>query len=122
MKKLTMNDTIKNGKYIDKTVEEVTKIRGAIFSMIKDGYEFDDEVLKTAHISKTIRDERIDFVVNPHKDDNSSKPLPVETASMKQILAEINTLDNITTINENSNDYAENIENISANSFEETNE
>ena len=35
-----MNDTIKNGKYIDKTVEEVTKIRGAIFSMIKDGYEF----------------------------------------------------------------------------------
>ena len=122
MEKLTMNDTIKNGKYIDKTVEEVTKIRGAIFSMIKDGYEFDDEVLKTAHISRTIRDERIDFVVSPHKDDNSSKPLPVETASMKQILAEINTLDNITTINENSNDYAENIENISANSFEETNE
>ena len=117
-----MNDTIKNGKYIDKTVEEVTKIRGAIFSMIKDGYEFDDEVLKTAHISKTIRDERVDFVVNPHNDDNYSKPLPVETASMKQILAEINTLDNITTINENSNDYAENIENISANSFDETNE
>ena len=24
MEKLTMNDTIKNGKYIDKTVEEVT--------------------------------------------------------------------------------------------------
>ena len=42
MLKLTMRDTIENGKYANKTVEEITKISGAIFSMIKDGYEFDD--------------------------------------------------------------------------------
>ena len=41
MIKLTMRDTIENGKYANKTVEEITKISGAIFSMIKDGYEFD---------------------------------------------------------------------------------
>ena len=121
MIKLTMRDTIENGKYANKTVEEITKISGAIFSMIKDGYEFDDEVLAAAHINKTIRDERVDFVVNIHKDNKCSKPLPVETASMKQILAEINTLDNIGTNNENSNNYVE-IEDISANNFEESND
>ena len=103
MEKLTMNDTIKNGHYADKTVAEIAKISGAIFSMIKDGYEFDDEVLAAAHINRTTRDERVDFVVNLHKDSKCYKPLPVETASMKQILAEMNTLDNIGTNNENSN-------------------
>ena len=62
MKKLTMNDHIKSGSFANKTVEEVTKIKGAIFSMIKEGYEFDDEVLKAARIRKIIRDEKIDFV------------------------------------------------------------
>ena len=122
MIKLTMRDTIENGKYANKTVEEITKISGAIFSMIKDGYEFDDEVLVAAQISKTIRDERTDFVVNIHKDDNSSKPLPVETASVKQILAELHTLDNIAAINENSDNYSEKLEVISANNFNETND
>ena len=117
-----MNDTIKNGKYIDKTVEEVTKISGAIFSMIKDGYEFDDEVLKIAHISKTIRDERIDFVVNTNKGNKRSNPLPKETTSLKQILAELNTLDNFGTVKDNSNNYGEDIEDISANNFEESND
>ena len=122
MIKLTMRDTIENGKYANKTVEEITKISGAIFSMIKDGYEFDDEVLVAAHISKTIRDERTESVVNIHKDENSSKPLPVETASVKQILAELHTLDNIAAINENSDNYSEKLEVISANNFNETND
>ena len=122
MIKLTMRDTIENGKYANKTVEEITKISGAIFSMIKDGYEFDDEVLVAAHISKTIRDESTDFVVNIHTGDNSSKPLPVETASVKQILAELHTLDNIAAINENSDNYSEKLEVISANNFNETND
>ena len=122
MLKLTMRDTIENGKYANKTVEEITKISGAIFSMIKDGYEFDDEVLVAAHISKTIRDERTAFVVTIHKADNSSKPLPVETASVKQILVELHTLDNIAAINENSDNYSEKLEFISANNFNETND
>lgn len=122
MKKLTMNDHIKNGAFANKTVEEVTKIKGAIFSMIKDGYEFDDEVLKVARIRKIIKDEKIDFVVNTNKDNNRSNPLPKETTSLKQILAELNTLDNFGTVKDNSNNYGEDIENISANNFEESND
>lgn len=122
MAKLTMGDTIKNGAFANKTVEEVTKIKGAIFSMIKDGYEFDDEVLKAARIRKIIRDEKIDFVVNTNKDNNRSNPLPKETTSLKQILAELNTLDNFGTVKDNSNNYGEDIEDISANNFEESND
>ena len=122
MKKLTMNDHIKSGAFANKTVEEVTKIKGAIFSMIKDGYEFDDEVLKAARIRKIIRDEKIDFVVNTNKDNNRSNPLPKEAASLKQILAELNTLDNFSTVKDNNNNYGEDIEDISANNFEESND
>lgn len=107
MKKLTMNDHIKSGAFANKTVEEVTKIKGAIFSMIKDGYEFDDEVLKAARIRKIIRDEKIDFVVNTNKDNNRSNPLPKDTASLNQILAELHTLNNFGTIKENHNNYDE---------------
>ena len=121
MKKLTMNDHIKSGAFANKTVEEVTKIKGAIFSMIKEGYEFDDEVLKAARIRKIIRDEKIDFVVNTNKDNNRSNPLPKETTSLKQILAELNTLDNFGTVKDNNN-YGEDIEDISANTFEESND
>ena len=122
MKKLTMNDHIKSGAFANKTVEEVTKLKGAIFSMIKEGYEFDDEVLKAARIRKIIRDEKIDFVVNTNKDNNRPNPLPKETTSLKQILAELSTLDNFGTVKDNNNNYGEDIEDISANNFEESND
>lgn len=54
MEKLTLKSTIKSSKYGDKSIEELIKIKGAIFSMIKDGYDFDDEVLEAAHIRKQI--------------------------------------------------------------------
>ena len=122
MKKLTMNDHIKSGAFANKIVEEVTKIKGAIFSMIKEGYEFDDEVLKAARIRKINKKEKIDFVVNTNKDNNRSNPLPKETTSLKQILAELNTLDNFGTVKDNNNNYGEDIEDISANNFEESND
>ena len=75
--------------------------------MIKEGYEFDDEVLKAARIRKIIRDEKIDFVVNTNKDNNRSSPLPKETTSLKQILAELNTLDNFGTAKDGHNNYDE---------------
>ena len=107
MEKLTMGDTIKNGAFANKTVEEVTKIKGAIFSMIKDGYEFDDEVLKAARIRKIIRDEKIDFVVNTNKGNKRFNPLPKDTASLNQILAELHTLNNFGAIKESHNNYDE---------------
>ena len=122
MEKLTMGDTIENGAFANKTVEEVTKIKGAIFSMIKDGYEFDDEVLKAARIRKIIRDEKIDFVVNTNKGNKRFNPLPKDTASLNQILAELHTLNNFGTVKDNSNNYGEDIEDISANNFEESND
>nr|DAO77087.1 MAG TPA: hypothetical protein [Ackermannviridae sp.] len=93
MEKLTLKSTIKSSKYGDKSIEELIKIKGAIFSMIKDGYDFDDEVLEAAHIRKQISNEKVYCRVGG---DNSSKKkkLPKDTQSIKQIIYELNMLEN----------------------------
>lgn len=93
MEKLTLKSTIKSSTYGDKSIEELIKIKGAIFSMIKDGYDFDDEVLEAAHIRKQISNEKVYCRVGG---DNSSKKkkLPKDTQSIKQIIYELNMLEN----------------------------
>lgn len=93
MEKLTLKSAIKSSKYGDKSIEELIKIKGAIFSMIKDGYDFDDEVLEAAHIRKQISNEKVYCRVGG---DNSSKKkkLPKDTQSIKQIIYELNMLEN----------------------------
>lgn len=95
MEKLGMDYTFTKGKYANKNIEELTHVKGAIFSMIKEGYEFEDDVLAAAHIKKIIRDVKTHLVVNENKPNNMTHSLPVEKASMKQILSELNTLDHI---------------------------
>lgn len=102
MEKLTLESTFKNGKYAGKSVADLVNISGEIFSLIKEGYIFDDEVLAAAHIKKSVRNVESHCVIGGINADKSFKPLPMETASMKQILSEINTLDN------NTNKYKEN--------------
>ena len=102
MEKLTMESTLKKGKYVDKRVADLVKIDGEIFSMIKNGYEFDDEVLEAAHIKRNVRDVNVYSRVCSGNCDPMHSALPKETASMKQILSDINTLDNI---GENNSDY-----------------
>lgn len=109
MGKLTMNYTFKKGKYANKTVGELTEIKGTIFSMIKEGYEFEDDVLAAAHIKKNIRDQKIYLRVGDcFESGKTNKPLAVETASLKKILSELNTLDKVGE-NIEENDDSENI-------------
>lgn len=64
-----------------------------VLEYIKKGYEFDDEVLKLAHITKTIRDVKIDNVFVDDKPTKKQKTLAKDTESLKNILKLINTLD-----------------------------
>lgn len=90
---LTMESTVKSTKYGNKSVMELVDIKGVIFSMIKDGYQFDDEVLEAAHIKKEISNVRYYNRVGGDSQDKLGN-LPKETSSMKQILSELNTIDN----------------------------
>lgn len=112
MRKLTMESTIKNGKNSEISVSELVSIKGKIFSLIKEGYEFDDEVLAAAHISKHIRDEKVYCRIgNLHMTNNSH--LPKDTATTKQIISELNTINNLPSNNYNdeASSYCDNNDN-----------
>lgn len=93
MEKLTLKSTIKSSKYGDKSIEELIKIKGAIFSMIKDGYDFDDEVLEAAHIRKQNSNEKVYCRVGGSTP-TKTKKLPKDTQSIKQIIYELNMIEN----------------------------
>ena len=78
-------------KYNGKKVEELVQKKGTIFQMIKKGYRFDDEVLKMANITKTIRDHKTELVIVDHEKD--TKKYKKDTASLKEIIKEIDVLD-----------------------------
>lgn len=123
MKTLTMNSTIKLGKNKDVKVSELVGIKGKIFSLIKDGYYFDEEVLSAANITHTIRDRKIYSCVRD-KVLYDTKKFPKDTMSTKQIIAELNT---ITKMGENAinidNSYCDNqINNASLDETLEENE
>ena len=80
------------GRYKGKTVQDVIdKKKSAIFQLIKKGVMFDDEVLKICNITKTIRDVRVYNVIVEHE--KSTKKYEKDTASIKEIMKEINTLE-----------------------------
>lgn len=82
-----------SGKYKGMTVQEVVdKKKSAVFQLIKKGLIFDDEVLKMCNITKTIRDRKVINVIVDH-DKPVMKKLAKDTASLKDILKEINTLE-----------------------------
>lgn len=91
-KVLTLKDTINLGKHKKILVSDIVNIKGEVFKYIKEGYQFDDEVLEKAHIKKRVSNEKVitSFVTLPkHK----FKEYPKETESVKNILKTINTLD-----------------------------
>lgn len=91
MKKISIGDRINVGKSKDIPVVDLIKEKGKIFSMIKEGYVFDDEVLSAAHVTKVIRDERVYSTVKD-KGVERIKKLPKDTVSIKQIISELNTI------------------------------
>lgn len=91
MKKLTLESVIKHGKEGETSISEMVNVKGKIFSLIKEGYEFDDEVLEAAHITKIIRNEHTYCMVRDFNGEKS-KPLPKDSVSIKQIISELNTI------------------------------
>ena len=87
-----MDDTVNIGKNKMVLVSSLVPIKGEIFRLIKKGLQFDDEVLKEAHITKMIRDVKVESVIVPHS--KEKKTYTKETESLKNILKSINTLEN----------------------------
>jgi hypothetical protein len=100
---LSMSDTINVGRNKKVLVSDLVGVKGEIFNLIKKGLRFDDEVLKEAHITKTIRDVRINNCDIEHKP-IKNKEYTKETESLKNILKSINTIDKI----QESENYVEN--------------
>ena len=91
----SINDTINLGKKQKVAVSDLVKKKEEIFKLIKNGYQFDDEVLKEAHIIKIKRDEKITNSFANH-DSEVKVHLEKDSESLKSILKSLNTLDNQT--------------------------
>lgn len=93
---LTMSDVINVSKNKKVLVSDLVHIKGEIFSLIKKGWQFDDEVLKEAHIRKIVREPKVRFVIADHEQEKNKDKYLKETESLKNILKSLNTLDNQT--------------------------
>ena len=92
--KLKLTDKITFGKKQKVCVSDLVEIKGEIFRLIKEGYQFDDEVLEKAKIKKVVRNTKVTSeIIRPKKTD--SKVYPKETENIKSILKSINVLENI---------------------------
>lgn len=110
---LTMSDTINVGKNKKVLVSDLVEIKGEIFNLLKKGFRFDEEVLKEAHITKTIRDVKINNCAIEHKAPKD-KEYEKETESLNSIIKSLNTIDKIQETDnyaENENDVAVSMEN-----------
>lgn len=94
MNKLKLDNIIEDGKYKGKKVSELALNKKVIFELLKNGYNFDDEVLLQAGIKKTVRDIRTRTEVVEHKKD--TKVYPKETASVAKIVKDLETIVNQT--------------------------
>ena len=110
---LSMNDTINVGKNKHVLVSDIVHKKGEIFNLIKDGFQFDDEVLKEAHIKKTIRDVKTKLVIVNHE--KEKKKYKKETENLKNIIKSFHTIDNQANevVNNESGNYNEEAENMS---------
>lgn len=96
-----MESTIKIGTDTEKKVSELVNETGYIMSLIKEGYNFDDDVLNAAHITRTIRNVRFDHFVTDKPAEQMPK-LRKDSVSAKQIISELNS------INKASDDFKDN--------------
>ena len=92
MDKLKLDNIIEDGKYKGKMISELASNKKAIFELLKNGYNFDDEVLLQAGIKKTVRDIRTRTEVVEHEKD--TKVYPKETVSISKILKDLETVVN----------------------------
>lgn len=91
MESLHLNSVIENGKYKDKTVSSLVKNKRAMFNLIKEGYQFDDEVLKEAKIKKITHAPTFSNNVGEHKMDK--KKYNKDKESVSSVLKKMNNTD-----------------------------
>lgn len=115
-----MGSAIKIGTKGEKKVSELVNEKGCIFSLIKEGYMFDDEVLNAANITHIIRDvhfENVVFEKNTEKNENLKK----DSVSAKQIISELNSINK--GFGDFKDEYGDNYENqIDSIKFEDNDE
>lgn len=96
-----MDDVVTFGRS-NRKISDLVKEKGAIMSLIKSGYDFEDDVLKEAHIKRIIRESNTELTIVDHEKD--TKIYKKDTDNLKSILKSINTLSNgdeLTSFNEN---------------------
>lgn len=90
MEILDYESIIPYGKNKGKHVKDIISDKKEIFSMLKSGFYFSDEVLKLAHIRKVIRDVKYANEVVEHKKD--TKIYIKDTDSLSKIIRELETI------------------------------
>lgn len=90
-----MDSTIKYGRNPKKAIKDLVNIKGKIFSLIKDGYEFADDVLEAAHITKTVQN--TEFLCSVRKNINNDKNscLKKDTRSTRQIISDLSAVNRV---------------------------
>lgn len=86
-----MDDVIPCGVYKGKTVKEMVG-KHKIIKLLSDGFNFTDDVIDAAHIKKTVREEKAWLQVREVAESNS-RIYAKDTASLKQVLNDINTIE-----------------------------
>lgn len=81
--------------YEGKNVRDLIEESGSrdIFKLIKRGYRFDDEVLKSCHISKTVRDESVYNEFAEHLKPKTNKVYKKDTASYEDIVESLSNVE-----------------------------
>lgn len=85
--KLHLDSTTPNGE----NVRDIVGDKKKVFSLIKKGIQFDDEVLEKAGIKKVVRDVEFKNVFVEHEKDK--KTYEKDTVNLQKILKELRTLD-----------------------------
>lgn len=89
---LELNSTIESGEFKNKKIIDIIKNnKKDIFKLIKEGYSFNDEVLSTAGIKKTVKDVKTSIQVVEHSKD--TRVFEVDKTPLHKILKEISTIE-----------------------------
>ena len=92
-KKLTMVSVLTDGKDKGRKIADIiSSDKKRIFALLREGKQFDDEVLTAAGIRKTVRDEKVTQVICEHAKDN--KIYQKDTMRVDRIIGELATIRN----------------------------
>lgn len=91
MEKLGLKSIIQRGKDKGRKVSDIiSKDRKRVFGLIREGFQFDDEVLSAAGIKKTIREEKTVTQIVTHEKDN--RVYQKDTMRLDRIISELLTV------------------------------